>query len=58
MDSGLSALKMSMKQLEWRSGFTEVSRYLYSSKKYAAVDRDGTTIDEVVQLSFLIFDPS
>ncbi len=55
MDSGLSALKMSMKQLEWQVGATK-SAVIFTPSKIAAVDRDGTTIDEVVQLS-LNLDP-
>lgn len=55
MDSGLSALKMSMKQLEWQVGATK-SAVIFTPSKIAAVDRDGTTIDEVVRLS-LNLDP-
>lgn len=55
MDSGLSALKMSMEQLEWQVGATK-SAVIFTPSKIAAVDRDGTTIDEVVELS-LNLDP-
>lgn len=51
--SGLSALKTAMNELEWQVGATK-SAVLLTAMPYSPRDRDGTTLQDVIDLSLTI----